>query len=88
MGSHVWTEKCPYCGFEEMIVSSYNSLYFDVTCQICGYSRWTEEMVPDTQDVELAKRVLSKINEEEKQKAIDLYYEDNISYIARLKGKF
>lgn len=88
MGSHVWAGQCPYCGFEEMIVSSYDSLYFEVSCQICGYSRWTEEKVPDNFDVELAKRALSEMGAKEKQKAVELYREDNIPLIARLKGKF
>ncbi|MCL5074195.1 MAG: hypothetical protein M1136_00875 [Chloroflexi bacterium] len=86
MGSHVWAEQCPYCGFEDMIVSSYDSFYFEIACQICGYARWVEERVPDNHDVELAKRALSEMDAEEKQKAMQLYGEDNIPLIARLKG--
>lgn len=85
MGSHVWVEQCPCCGFEEMIVSSYDSLYFEVTCRICGYARWTEERVPDNHDVQLAKRALGKMDDEEKGKALELYCEDNIPLVARLK---
>lgn len=88
MGSHVWVEQCSYCGFEEMIVSSYNSLYFEVTCPICGYAKWTEERVPDNHDIELAKRELAEMGAEEKQKAMEQYCEDNIPLIARLEGKF
>lgn len=87
MGSHVWTERCPYCGFEEMVVSSYSSLYFEANCQICGYAKWTEERAPDYHDVELAKRALNQMNDDEKQKAIELHYEDSIPLVARLKGK-
>ena len=64
MGSHVWAAQCPYCGFEEMIVSSYDSLYFEVSCQICGYAIWTEERLPNDHDVQLAKRALSKMDDE------------------------
>lgn len=85
MGSHVWAAQCPYCGFEEMIVSSYDSLYFEVSCQICGYAIWTEERLPNDHDVQLAKRALSKMDDEEKGKALELYCEDNIPLIARLK---
>lgn len=88
MGSHMWSVQCPYCGFDEMIVSSYNSLYFEVLCQICGYKRWTEERVPDNNDVKIAKRILSKMGIKEKQKALELYSDDNIPLIARLKGIF
>ena len=85
MGSHVWVAQCPCCGFEEMIVSSYDSLYFEATCQICGYAKWTEESVPDNHDVQLAKQALGKMDDKEKQKALELYYEDNIPLVVRLK---
>lgn len=87
MGSHVWTERCPCCSFEEMVVSSNGSLYFEANCQICGYAKWTEERVPDHRDVELAKRALGHMNDDEKQKATELYYEDDIPLVARLKGE-
>ena len=86
MGSHIWTGQCPYCGFEEMSVSSNGSFYFEVNCQICGYARWTEERIPDEHDIELAKRAISKMSAEEKIKAIELYDEDNFPLVARLKG--
>lgn len=85
MGSHVWVEKCPYCGFEEMIVSSYDSLYFKGICPICGYARWTEEKVPDNYDIELAKSKLAKMNAKEKHEAVELYHEEHVPLIARLK---
>ena len=85
MGSHVWTQQCPYCGFEEMYVSSYDGVYFDINCPICGYSRWTEEKVPAPHEVKLAKSILSEMDVEAKQNAIDLYFEDNLPFIARLK---
>ena len=85
MGSHVWEEKCPCCGFEEMTVSSYDALYFEATCPICGYTRWMEEKVPDNYDVELAKRKLAEMDDEEKEEATELYHEDGIPFIARLK---
>ena len=88
MGCHVWLEQCQYCGFEEMIVSSYNNLYFEVTCQICGYVKSTEEKVPDSHDVELAKQALSKMGTAEKQKMVELYDDDNIPLVARLKDEF
>ena len=86
MGSHVWVEQCPYCSFEEMIVSTFND-YFEVTCQICGYVKSTEEKVPDEHDVQLAKRALREMDAKEKQKAVELYYADSIPLIARLKGE-
>lgn len=88
MGSHVWVERCPYCGFEEMVASTYDSLYFEVTCQICGYAIWTEGRVPSDHDVQLAKRALSRMDDEEKRKALELYCEDNIPLVARLKENF
>ena len=87
MGSHTWLEQCPYCGFEAMGCSSYDSLYFKVTCPICGYARWTEERVPDNQDIEMAKLKLSEMDAKERQKAMELCSEDNIPLIARLKGE-
>jgi len=87
MGSHVWEGQCPYCGFEEMIFSSYDSFYFEINCQICGYSKWTEEKVPDNQDVVLAKQAMNKMGSKEIQKAINLYYKDNTPLVARLKKR-
>lgn len=87
MGSHTWMAQCLHCDFEEMIVSGYDAIYFEATCPICGYVRWTEEGVPDSHDVKLAKRKLAEMDAEEKQKAIELYYKDNIPFIARLKKK-
>ena len=86
MGSHTWTEQCPYCGFKEIIASSYNSLYFEAACPICGYSKWTEEKVPDKQTVEQAKHELSRMSSEEQQEALEFYLENNIPLIVRLKG--
>jgi len=85
MGSHTWTERCPYCGFEEMNVSSYDTFYFEATCPICGYTRWTEEKVPDSRNTEIAKRKLAEMNTQEKEEVIELFYEDNIPLTARLK---
>jgi hypothetical protein len=79
--------ECPHCDFEEMIVSSYNTIYFEAICPICRYERWTEEKIPDNHDIELAKRKLTEMDAEEKQKATKLYYEDNIPFIDRLKGE-
>ncbi len=87
MGSHAWTSQCAHCGFEEMSVSSYDALYFEAACPICGYARWTEERVPDNYDVELAKRKLAEMDAKEKQKATESYYEDGIPFIARLKKR-
>ncbi|MEW6409082.1 MAG: hypothetical protein AB1488_03095 [Nitrospirota bacterium] len=87
MGSHTWTTQCPHCSFEEMIVSGYDAIYFEVICPMCEYERWTEEKIPDNQDVELAKRKLAEMGAKEKQKATELYYEDNIPFITRLKKK-
>lgn len=83
MGSHTWAEQCGHCGFEEMIVSSCDTLYFEATCPICGYARWIKEKVPNDYEVEMAKLRLAKMNAEEKEKAIELYYEDSIPFIAR-----
>jgi len=87
MGCHVWLEQCPYCGFEEMMVSTYDTLDFEIICQICGYTKWPEQKVPDSSDVELAKKALSEMDAKEKQKAVELYYADSIPLIARLKGE-
>lgn len=86
MGSHNWTQQCQYCGFEEMIVSTYGNFQFEVACPICGYEKWTEEKVPDNSDVGVAKSKLIKMGTQEKQRAIERYYEEKISLIGRLKG--
>ncbi|MFQ6113823.1 MAG: hypothetical protein ACE5NG_07000, partial [bacterium] len=78
---------CPYCGFENMLISSNGSTYFDVICPICGYARWTEEKIPKTVNIELATRILRKMSTEEKENVIESYYEENIPLIARLKDK-
>ncbi|MFH1773847.1 MAG: hypothetical protein ABH874_02675 [Methanobacteriota archaeon] len=88
MGSHTWAEQCTYCGFEEMIVSTYDSFYFEAACPICGYARWTEEKMPDNHDIELAKQALGKMDDKEKQKLVELYEDDCIPLVARQKRKF
>ena len=87
MGLHSWHDECPYCGFENMLVSSYRDIYFDVICPVCGYSRWTEEKIPHAQDVELAKQMLKEMSGEERENVIELYHEENVSLIARLKDE-
>lgn len=87
MGFHSWSAECPYCGFEEMTVSTWSDLYFEMECPICGYAKWTDEKVPDNYDVELAKRQLVEMSAEEKQKAVELYDEDKIPLVARLKER-
>lgn len=85
MGSHNWTQQCPCCGFEEMIVSTCGNFHFEVACPICGYGRWTEEKVPDNYDVEIAKHKLIEMDADEKQKAAEQYYEEKVPLIDRLK---
>ncbi len=87
MSSHGWTDQCPYCGFDGMSVSSYGRLLFEVSCQICGYAAWTQEKIPENRDVEQAKLALSKMGTVQQKKAAELYEEDGIPLIARLKGK-
>lgn len=60
MGFHIWLDKCPHCNFEEMTVSSYNALYFEASCPMCGYERWTEEKIPDNNEIAFAKLKLHR----------------------------
>jgi hypothetical protein len=85
MSSHSWYDQCRFCGFENMLVSNYSGIYFEVICPICGYTRWTEERIPQVEDIELAKQRLREMNVEERENMIELYYEDNVSLISRLK---
>lgn len=87
MGSHTWVERCPYCDFDKVPVSSYDCIHFEVMCPICGYARWTEEKVPDNYGIELAKQTLDKMGDKEKQRALDQYEDDHIPLIARQKEK-
>jgi DNA-directed RNA polymerase subunit RPC12/RpoP len=87
MGSHNWMERCPYCGFEQMQISSYNSLYFETTCQMCGYAVWTKEKIPNNCDIRLAKQLLSKMSTEEKEKVIELFSDDGLPFFVRFKRK-
>ena len=85
MGCHQWIEQCAHCGFKEMNISSDGFTYVEALCPICGYEKWTEERIPDTQTVQSAKQILSFMSGEEKEKAIDLYYEDGIPFAKRVK---
>ena len=87
MASHNWFEECPYCGFEKMLVSSYRDIYFEVICPICGYARWTDEKIPNAEDVELAKRTISEMKVEEIENVVESYHEENVPLIARLKDE-
>jgi hypothetical protein len=85
MGYHSWASRCPYCNFEEMIVCTDGRLNLELSCPICGYMKWTEEKTPEAQDSEFAREKVAKMGAEEKQRAIDMYYEDNIPLVARSK---
>jgi len=85
MGSHIWFEQCPHCDFEEMIVCTDGYLNLEMSCPICGYIRWTQEKAPKVQDIEIARKKTAEMDAEEKQKAIDMYYEDNFPLVRRLR---
>jgi len=85
MGYHIWTQQCPCCDFEEMIVSTDNNFHFEIACPICGYKSWTEDKLPDFCNVELAKRKLMEMSLKEKEEAIELYHKNNLSLVDRLK---
>lgn len=87
MGSHTWEDQCSYCGFKGMRVSSYNDLYFDANCPVCGYARWTEEQIPDPEDIELVKRAINEMSDEEIEEMMDLYDEDDVPLVTRLKNE-
>ncbi len=87
MGSHNWFDKCPYCGFENMLVSSNRDVYFEIVCPVCGYSRWTEENIPHVDDIELARRTIREMNDKEREGVIELYHEENVPLITRIKDK-
>jgi len=87
MGFHNWFEQCPCCDFENMLVSSYRDIYFDVICPVCGYSRWTEEKIPQNEDIELAKETIREMNSEERESVIELYREKNVPLIDLQKDK-
>ena len=70
-----------------MLVSSYRNIYFEVICPICGYARWTDEKIPNAEDVELAKRTISEMKVEEIENVIESYHEENVPLIARLKDE-
>lgn len=87
MSSHVWASQCPYCGFVGMSVSNYGKFLFEISYQICGYVAWTQENIPKNRDAERAKLALRKMNTVQQKEAMELYEEDGIPFIARLKGK-
>jgi len=87
MSSHQWTDRCPYCGYENMLVSIQGSIYIDITCPICGYSLWTEEKTPHAKDIELAKQTLQKLSTEEKEGLVELFHEENVPFVTLLREK-
>lgn len=86
MGTHVWTDRCDHCGFEDMQVSTYDSFYHDVVCQICGYRRWTEERTPSHADIDLAKQALRGMSNSAKERAVMQHEEDGIPLVVRLRN--
>jgi len=86
MGTHNWTQRCPCCGFEQMIIFS-DGIHFEATCQICGYSIWSEEKIPVNRDIELAKQALREMTAEEKEKAIELFCKEGVPLVSRLRKK-
>lgn len=87
MSIHTWTDRCPYCGFGGMSICSYGKLLFEVSCQICGYTAWTQEKIPENRDVEQAILALSRMDSAQQKRAVELYEEDGIPLIARPEQK-
>jgi len=65
------------------ITNNYDGEYFDEYCPICGYTKCTEEKIPSDCDTVLAKEKQKMMSEEEKERAIELFYEDGKSLIDR-----
>jgi hypothetical protein len=70
--------------FEQMIVFS-DGFRCEAICQICGYAIWTKEKIPDKRDIELATQIFRKMDTKERDRAIELFYEDGQPLIARIK---
>ncbi len=87
MGFHNWTDKCPHCGFEQLEVSSYNNIYIEAACPICGYQLWSDEKKPIQKDIESAKNLLQEMNKEDIEESIEQFREDSIPLIQRPKNK-
>jgi len=71
-----------------MIVRTDGYLNLEMSCPICGYARWTEEKIPNAEDVEAAKLIIATISDEEKEKVVELYHEERVPHIVRLKDKY
>lgn len=87
MGYHAWQERCPHCGFAQMDASIYDSIFLEAACPVCGYKRWTEEKLPTVENVELARRMVSKMGIEEVEKVVELYHQEYVPLIFRLRDK-
>lgn len=85
MGFHTWVEKCPCCGFEEMTVAGSADFHFEAQCPICGYAKWSEEKFPKIRDIQVAKDLLTQLPPDRIQESIELYQEDSIPLVERVK---
>lgn len=83
MGTHTWNEDCPACDFGGMIVSVDRDTYFGADCPVCGYRRWTEEKMPDAEQLELAKKLLSEMSAEQLEQVLVECDEEGIALVER-----
>lgn len=87
MGSHIWYDRCPQCGFDEMVVQSYGPLYFEVACPMCGYETTPNVRIPTSSDLELVKQALVWMDASDKEGVVEAWWQDRISLVDRLRGR-
>lgn len=82
MGSHSWLEACPACGFQYLQCYAGNEEW-SVSCPACGYARWTEGHDPTPEEVELVKKKLAEMTDDEMMDLVSGYEVDGISLVLK-----
>jgi len=85
MGSHMWHDRCPHCGFDGMVVWSYNQVYLEAACPMCGYEISPDERIPSGGDLELIKEALVGMNASDKKRVVESWWNDRVPLVVKLK---
>lgn len=86
MGSHMWYDQCPYCGFDEMVVQSDGLACLEAACPMCGYEIRPGWRIPAGGELERVRRALDRMSTSDKAGIVESWWDDRVPFVDRLKA--